>query len=89
MLAWRKHSQGQVVSHSAKTMLGTALVHERADGQITLDMWRPDQSGIGQGVFPNLDAAKARAETILDPRATCWEMLDDPMLDDATLDQTG
>lgn len=75
-LSWTKRYKG---TSTARTSLGTAIVQERPDGQATLDLWRPDQSNIGT-VFPNEDAAKLRAEAILDPRATAWELLDDPML---------
>jgi hypothetical protein len=86
MLSWTRHNTNgprrAVRSYSTRTNIGTAVVHEQPDGQATLDVWRPDQSSIGTGTFPNVDAAKTRAETILDPRATGWDMLDDPMLDD-------
>jgi hypothetical protein len=76
MLSWTKHkTTGNLWAHAAKTMLGTAVVHEMPDGRILLDMWKPDQSNIGTGVFPTVDAAKTRAETILDPRATCWDFV--------------
>lgn len=104
MLSWERRDHGPAKtkfkpgsgmspvlrSHTARTSLGTALVHEREDGQAELDMWRPDQTSIGKGLFATVDAAKTRAETILDPRATAWEMLDDPLLlDDVRLDDTG
>ncbi len=86
MLSWTRRSRGDGLwSYTAKTIIGTAIVHEEPDGQALLDMWRPDQSNIGTGKFPNVDAAKTRAETILDPRATSWDMLDDPMLDEELL----
>jgi hypothetical protein len=83
MLSWTKHKRADGLwSYSARTYLGTALVHEKEDGQATVDMWKPDQRTIGTGVFPNVDAAKTRAETILDPRATVWDMLLDDVLDE-------
>jgi hypothetical protein len=45
------------------------------NGEILLDMWKPNQENIGMGLFATVDAAKHRAETILDPRATCWDMI--------------
>lgn len=71
----RTTPQGPLVSYSTKTANGTAVVHELEDGQALLDMWRPDQTNIGTGKFPNADAAKTRAETILDPRTTCWDLV--------------
>jgi hypothetical protein len=85
MLSWTKHNTNAphaVRSYSARTNIGTAVIHERPDGQVQLVMWKPDQSNIGAGTFPNVDAAKTRAETILDPRATGWDMLDHPELDE-------
>jgi hypothetical protein len=81
MLSWSKMTLSNgALAFTARTNLGTAAVTEHFDGQASLDMWRPDQTNIGKGRFPNVDAAKTRAETILDPRATAWDMLDHPEL---------
>lgn len=86
MLSWSRRERAKGLwSHMARTSLGSALIHERPDGQALMDMWRPDQTNIGTGLFPNVDAAKTRAETILDPRTTCWEMV----LAEDLLDATG
>lgn len=82
MLSWTRKIDAAAgfCSYAARTALGTALIVDRQDGHVELDMWRPDQTSIGKGLFPNVERAKARAETILDPRATAWELLDDPEL---------
>ena len=89
MLSWQKHFRGSPseVSWSTRTELGTALNHERAsDGTVVMDMWRPDQSSIGKGKFPNVDSAKKRAESILDPRSTWFDLIDRPdFADDVSL----
>ncbi len=82
MLSWSKETRGSLMSYVTKTVIGTAIVHEQPDGSAILDMWRPDQSNIGRGEFANADAAKKRAETILDPRNTAWDLLDHPALDE-------
>lgn len=90
MLSWTKRERAKATimevalySHMVKTNLGSAIIHEESDGTCLMDMWRPDQSNIGTGKFVNVDVAKTRAETILDPRATCWDLLDFAILDEA------
>lgn len=92
MLSWQKHFRGSpsLVSWSTRTNLGTAVIHARAeDGSVVMDMWRPDQTSIGKGRFPNADAAKRRAESILDPRPTWFDLIDPLSLSDDALDGPG
>jgi hypothetical protein len=90
MLSWTKRERAKPTiaepalwSHMVKTNLGSAIIHEMEDGRILMDMWKPDQTNIGTGMFPSVDVAKSRAEAILDPRATCWDMLYAGILDEA------
>jgi hypothetical protein len=86
MLSWEKRFRGSPgqISWTTKTALGTAIIHEQAgpEGTCIMDMWRPDQSPIGRGVFPNADAAKTRAESVLDPRGTWHDLIDQPLFED-------
>jgi hypothetical protein len=83
MLSWEKRFRGSpgLVSWTTKTALGTAVIHVQADSTCAMDMWRPDQSPIGRGFFPNADAAKTRAESVLDPRGTWHDLIDQPLFD--------
>jgi hypothetical protein len=95
MLSWTKRvvqrvrTPGRVVTTTtvttwhAQTIYGTAIVTDITGEPITLDMWNPaSQASIGHGTFPSVDAAKDRADAILDPRSTAWDMLDDILFDD-------
>lgn len=82
MLAWRSALNRSHSPIYVRTSIGTALIHELPSGEFLLDMWRSNQESIGSGRFSNVEAAKARAEAILDERATCWDMLDDILLDE-------
>src|ERR1017187_5758547 len=103
MLSWSKTAWTTQVdgtwregrSWSAKTTLGTAVIHQRTDGSVLMDMWKPDLSNIGRGLtatecscrlFPTVGAAMTRAESILDPRATWYDLVDSPMFDEEYLE---
>ncbi len=80
MLAWTHRKRPE--SWIARTATGTALIHVVGTGVVTLDMWRPDQKDIGRGVFPSVEAAKVRAEAVLDHRFTSWDLLGDFLPED-------
>jgi hypothetical protein len=74
-MEWRERkATGSTRVWHARTSKGTAIVHDLGD-RVLVDIWAPDQHTIGTGVFPTVNAAKQRAETVLNPRNTAWDLL--------------
>lgn len=65
----------------AKTEKGSAIIHDFGD-YVIIDIWGPGQVTIGMGKFPTVDAAKRRAEAVLDPRTNAWDVVGNLLDDD-------
>ena len=63
------------VGYYVKAPTGTALIWVKNTGEAELTIWGPDQGHIGQASCTDLTAAKERAERVLNPRTTFWELL--------------
>ena len=79
MIEWKVRGRGKALS--IQTEKGTALIYDLGTAA-TLDMWGPNQETIGHGRFDTVQQAQERAQTILDPRETAWDVLNDGFLQD-------
>jgi hypothetical protein len=64
-----------LVAHYVKGPTGTALIWVKNTGEVVLDIWGIDQEALGQASCESIDEAKEKAERVLEPRTTCWELL--------------